>query len=69
MAAVAHARRMWRTGRRHVAGGHACPRVHVDARVGRHVAGAVGSWRAHGYSGSWLGIGGGNANALLHPNI
>ena len=26
---VAHARRMWRTGRRHVAGGHACPRVHA----------------------------------------
>ena len=27
------------------------PRVHADARVGCHVAGAVGSWRAHGYSG------------------
>ena len=28
--------------RGHVAGGHACPRVHADARVGRHVAGRVG---------------------------
>ena len=43
--------------------------VHADARVGRHVAGAVGSWRAHGYSEPWLGIGGGNANALLHPTF
>ena len=43
--------------------------VHADACVGRHMAGAVGSWRAHGYSGSWLGIGGGNANALPHPTF
>ena len=26
------------TEREHVAGGHACPRVHADARVGRQVA-------------------------------
>ena len=43
--------------------------VHADASVGCHVAGAVGSWRAHEYSGPWLGIGGGNANALPHPTI
>ena len=48
---VAHARRRWRTGRGHVAGGHACPRVHANARVGRHVAGRVGRWRAHGLVG------------------
>ena len=41
--------------------------VHVGAHVGRHVAGEVGSWRAHRYSGPWLGIGGGNANALPRP--
>ena len=41
--------------------------VHVGARVGHHVADEVGSWRAHGYSGPWLGIGGGNANALPRP--
>ena len=45
------------------------PRVHADARVGRHMARAVDNWRAHGYSGPWLGIGGGNANALPHPTI
>ena len=33
-----------------MAGGHA---VHADAREGRHVAdGGVGSWRAHGHSGT-----------------
>ena len=26
-------------------------RVHADARVGRHVAGEVGRWRAHGLVG------------------
>ena len=31
---VANARRRWRTGRGHVARGHACPRVHVAERVG-----------------------------------
>ena len=45
------------------------PRVHADARKGCHVVGKVGSWRAHGYSGPWLGSGGSNANALLHPTI
>ena len=29
----------------------------------------VGRWRAHGYSGPWLGSGGGDANALPHPTI
>ena len=27
-------------------------RVHVGARVGRHVAGKAGRWRAHGNSGT-----------------
>ena len=53
----------------HMAGGHASARVHVAARVGRHVAGEVGRWRALGYSGPWLGIGGGNAYAVLRPTI
>ena len=44
---VAHARRRWRTGRGHVGGDHACPRVHADARVVRHVVERVGIWRAH----------------------
>ena len=45
-------RRKRRTGRRRVAGGHAYPRVHADARVGRHVAQVgVGIWRAHGLVG------------------
>ena len=43
---VAHARRRRRTGRGHVAGGHACPWVHADARVGRHVAGGVAASHA-----------------------
>ena len=38
-------------GRRHVAGGHVCPRVHSNARVGHHVARRVGIWRAHGLVG------------------
>ena len=42
-------------------------RVHVGARVGRHVASEVERWRAHGYSGPWLGIRGGNALALNRP--
>ena len=48
---VAHATLKQRTGRGHVAGGHACPRVHMDSRVGRHVAargsageGPIGLW-------------------------
>ena len=48
---------------------HVSTRFHADAREGHHVAGKVGSWRAHGYSGPWLGIGGGNANALPHPTF
>ena len=39
---VAHAGRKRRTGRGHVAGGHASTRVYVGARVGCHVAGEVG---------------------------
>ena len=43
---MAHARRRRRTGRDHVAGGHA------DARVGCYMAGGgVGIWRAHGLVG------------------
>ena len=34
---VAHARHRGRTGRGDVAGAHASTRVHVGARVGRHV--------------------------------
>ena len=42
-------------------------RVHADARVGRHVA---GGWHLEGpqVSGPWLGVWGGNANALPRPN-
>ena len=50
---VAHARRRRRTGRRHVAGGHACPRVHADARVGRHVAGEGRHMEGPRVSGPW----------------
>ena len=32
-------------------------RVHADARVGCHVAGGVGSWRAHGLVGAGNMIG------------
>ena len=53
------------------------PREAQEAQMARprgrgphvHVVGEVGRWRAHGYSGRWLGIGGGNANALPHPII
>ena len=31
--------------------------VHADACEGRHVAGKVSNWRAHEYSGPWLGSG------------
>ena len=41
---VGHARRT-RCG--HMAGGHASTRVHMGPRVGHHVAGRVGKWRAH----------------------
>ena len=54
---MAHARCRRHTGRGHVAGGHACPRVHTDARVGRHVAEGVGIWRAHGLVGPGKFIG------------
>ena len=37
-------------------------RVNVGARVGRHVAGKDGNRRAHGYSGTLVREGGGNAN-------
>ena len=47
--------------RGHVVGGHATTRVHVGARVGCHVAGGDGSWRAHGCSGALVRDGGGNA--------
>ena len=45
-------------------------RVHADARVGRHVAGGGGGWHMDGprVSGPWLGVWGGNANALPRPN-
>ena len=46
---VAHVRR---TGRRHVAGGHACPRNNVGARVGATWQVRVGKWRAHGLVGT-----------------
>ena len=46
-----YAKRKWRTRRGHVAGGHSCPRVHADARVGRHVAKRVGIWRPYGTVG------------------
>ena len=39
---VAHAGRRRHTGCGHVAGGNASTRVHVGARVGRHVAGRAG---------------------------
>ena len=48
---VAHVRRRRRIGRGLMAGGHSCPRVHADARVGRHVAGEGRIWRAHGLVG------------------
>ena len=37
-------------------------RVHVGARVGRHVVGKDDNRRAHGYSGTLVREGGGNAN-------
>ena len=43
--------------------------VHVGARVGRHVAGEVRMWRAHGYSGPWLDFRGGNALGVIRPLI
>ena len=67
---VARAGRRWRIGRGNAAGGHKVHAVHADAREGRHVADeGPGRWRAHGYSGPSLGIGGGNANALPHPTF
>ena len=48
---VAHARRRRHTRHGHVAGGHACPRVHADTPVGRHVAMGVSTWTAHGLVG------------------
>ena len=65
---VARAGRKWCTGRGHAAGGHATTRVHVGARVGRHVAGKDGSRRAYGYSGTLVREGDGNAiNSHLRP--
>ena len=46
-AQVAH--RAWTRGRRP----RVSTRVHADAPEGRHVAGKVGRWRTHGYSGPW----------------
>ena len=48
---VAYAGRRRRIGHGHVAGGHAPTRVHVGARVGRHVAGRASRSRAHGLVG------------------
>ena len=49
---VAHARRRWRTGRRHVAGGHACPRRSTRTPMwGATWQWGVGIWRAHGLVG------------------
>ena len=45
-------------------------RIHVGARVVRHVAGKDGSRRAHGYSGALVRVGGGNAiDSQLRPLI
>ena len=62
---MARAGRKWHTGRRHAAGGHATTWVHVGARVGRHVAGRDGSWRAHKCSGTLVREGGGNTNYII----
>ena len=48
------------------------PCIHASPRgrpCGAPRGSEVGIWRAHGYSGPWLGSGGGNANALPHPTI
>ena len=55
--------------RDHVAGGHTTTRVHVGARVGRHVAGRFAYGGPMGIVGPWLGIWGGNALALNRPPI
>ena len=44
-------------------------RVHANAREGRHVACGLAYGGPTGRVGPWLGIGGGNANALPHPII
>ena len=45
-------------------------RIHMGARVVRHVAGEDGSRRAHGYSGALVRVGGGNAiDSQLRPLI
>ena len=41
----------------------------MGAPVGRHVAGEVRMWRAHGYSGPWLDFRGGNAIGVNRPLI
>ena len=43
-------------------------RVHVGARVGRHVAGGL-HMEGPRASGPWLGIWGDNANALPRPRF
>ena len=50
-------------------GGHATTRVHVDARVGRHVGGRLVGGGPTGIVGPWLDIRGGNALALNCPPI
>ena len=54
---VAHARRRRRTGRGHVAGGHACPRGSTWASVWGAMWQGVGIWRAHGLVGPGKFIG------------
>ena len=54
---VARARHRWRTGRGHVAGGHACPRGSTRQMEGPRV------------SGPWFVDWGGNPNALPRPTF
>ena len=60
-AQVAH--RAWTRGRQP----RGSTRVHVDAHVGRHVAGGR-HLEGPRVSGLWLGVWGGNANVLPRPN-
>ena len=53
-----HAAVRWRGWHRHVAGGHADPRERPCG---------VPRGRGLAFGGPWLGVWGGNVNALLHP--